>query len=349
MIEIDGSVYSGSGTILRYSAALATLLGKPLHLFNIRARRDQPGLRPQHLQAVEACRAFSGGGLEGARVDSQEIFYEPGLALKGGSFHWNIGTAGSATMLAYTLLPIALFAEGPSRFSLIGGLFQDFAPSFFHLKRVLVPTLQKMGARIELEMVRPGYVPQGQGQIQMTVFPLAGFLNPLIMVAPGAVRRLEGAALASHLEREKVAERMARHCQKIMAAEGGKPEIEVLEDQTSVQKGAAFFLRAETEKGCFLGADQAGKLGRRSEAIVEFVTSSLLDDLRTGAATDRHLADQLILFAALARGQTRYSIPRPTEHVESNLWLAEKILGAETRRGKNILQVEGIGFHRRVS
>jgi RNA 3'-terminal phosphate cyclase len=57
----------------------------------------------------------------------------------------------------------------------------------------------------------------------------------------------------------------------------------------------------------------------------------------------------LILFAALARGQTRYSIPRPTEHVESNLWLAEKILGAEIRREKNVLQVEGIGFHRRVS
>ena len=349
MIEIDGSVYSGSGTILRYSAALATLLGKPLHLFNIRARRDKPGLRPQHLQAVEACRALSGGRLEGARVDSQEIFYEPGLALKGGSYHWNIGTAGSATMLAYTLLPLALFAEGPSRFSLIGGIFQDFSPSFFHLKRVLVPTLQKMGARIELEMARPGYVPQGQGHIQMTVFPLPGFLNPLQMVAPGAVNRIEGVALASHLQKEKVAERMARHCRKILAPEGWKPEIEVLEDRTSVQKGAAFFLRAETENGCFLGADQAGKLGRSSEAIAEFVASSLLEDAKTKAATDRHLADQLILFAALARGQTRYSIPRPTEHVESNLWLAEKILGAETRRGKNILQVEGIGFHRRVS
>jgi RNA 3'-terminal phosphate cyclase (ATP) len=349
MIEIDGSVYSGSGTILRSSAALATLLGKPLHLFNIRARRDKPGLRPQHLQAVEACRVLSGGKLEGARVDSQEIFYEPGLVLKGGSFHWDIGTAGSTTMLAYTLLPLALFAGAPSHFSLTGGLFQDFAPSFFHLKRVLVPTLQKMGARIELEMVRPGYVPQGQGQVRMSVFPLPGCLNPLLMVAPGAVTRIAGAALASHLEKERVAERMARHCRKILAPEGWKPEIEVLQDRTSVQKGAAFFLRAETEKGCFLGADQAGKLGRSSEAIAEFVASSLLEDTKTKAATDRHLADQLILFAALARGQTRYSIPRPTEHVESNLWLAEKMLGVEIRQEENVLQVEGIGFHRRVS
>ena len=349
MIDIDGSVHSGSGTILRYSIALATLLGEPLHLFNVRARRERPGLRPQHLQAVEACRAFSGGKLEEAWVGSREIFYTPGPSLKGGSFHWDIGTAGSTTMLAYTLLPIALFAEGPSRFSLIGGLFQDFAPSFFHLKKVLVPTLQRMGAQIELEMVCPGYVPRGQGHIRMTVFPLQDFLNPLRMVTPGAVTRIEGVSLASHLERERVAERMARHCRKIMEGERWQPEIEVLEDQMSIQKGAAFFLRAETENGCFLGADQAGKLGRTSEAIAEFVAASLLEDVKTETATDRHLADQLILFSGLARGQTRYSIPRPTEHVESNLWLVEKILGAKTRREYNFLEVEGIGFRRRVS
>ena len=142
---------------------------------------------------------------------------------------------------------------------------------------------------------------------------------------------------------------MARHCRKIMKGEGWQPEIEVLEDQTSIQKGAAFFLRAETENGCLLGADRAGRLGRRSEDIAEFVVSSLLEDLKTEPATDRYLADQLILFAALARDQTRYSIPRPTEHVESNLWLVEIILGAKTRRKNNFLEVEGIGFHRRVS
>jgi RNA 3'-terminal phosphate cyclase (ATP) len=348
MIEIDGSVHSGSGTILRCSAALASLLGEPLHLFDIRARREKPGLRPQHLQALEACRAFSGGKLEEARVGSREIFYFPGPSLKGGDFHWDIGTAGSTTLLAYTLLPIALFADAPSRFSLIGGLFQDFAPSFFHFQKVLVPTLWKMGARIELEMVRPGYVPRGRGHIRIRVFPLPGFLNPLLMTAPGPVTRLEGTALASHLGKERVAERMAHHGLKILTGNPWKPEIEILEDKTSAQKGAAFFLRAETAAGCFLGADRAGKLGRRSETIAEFVAAALMEDIKTEAATDRYLADQLILFAALARGRTNYSIPRPTEHVESNLWLAEKILGAKTRRKENILQVEGVGFHRRL-
>ena len=349
MIEIDGSAHSGSGTILRYSAALASLLGEPLHLYNIRARREKPGLRPQHLQALEACRDLSGGKLEETRVGSREIFYSPGSILKGGDYHWDMGTAGSTTMLAYTLLPVALFANAPSRLSLVGGLFQDFAPSFFHFQRVLVPTLRKMGARVELEMVRPGYVPRGQGHIRMRVFPLAGLLSPLRMIDPGPVVRLEGIALASHLARERVAERMAARCRELLEPEQWQAEIEILEDRSSVQKGAALFLRAETENGCFLGADQAGKIGRRSEAIADFVAASLLEDVKTGATADRYLADQLILFAALARGRTGFSIPRPTEHLESNLWLVEKILGAKTFLEKNLLQVEGVGFRRRVS
>jgi len=150
MIEVDGSTYSGSGTLLRYSVALATLLGESLHMTRIRHKKEQRGLRPQHLKSIQACSSFSKGRVEGAKVGSEEIFYDPGLSLEGGDFHWDIGTAGSTTMLAYALIPLALFAKTPSRFSIRGGLFQDFAPSFFHLQRVLLPVLQKMGARIEL-------------------------------------------------------------------------------------------------------------------------------------------------------------------------------------------------------
>ena len=49
MIHIDGGQKSGSGTIVRFAVGLATLLGEELHLTNIRAKREKPGLRPQHL------------------------------------------------------------------------------------------------------------------------------------------------------------------------------------------------------------------------------------------------------------------------------------------------------------
>jgi RNA 3'-terminal phosphate cyclase (ATP) len=203
-----------------------------------------------------------------------------------------------------------------------------------------------MGAEVRLEVLRPGYVPKGQGHLILEVKPLKGFLAPCIMNKQGNVKEIWGISLASHLEKEKVAERMAIHCQRLLGEKGYPTRVEVLSDKTAPQKGAALFLRADTDTGCLLGADQAGKPGRRSEAIADFVVGTLLEDLRTQATTDRHLADQLILFAALARGATQFLIPSVTEHIEANLWLVEKILGAKVElRGKD-LRLEGIGFQK---
>ncbi len=346
MIQVDGSAHSGSGTLLRYAVALATLLGKPLHMTRIRAKREKPGLRPQHLQAVRACCSLSDGEVEGAEVGSTEIFFQPGDTLRTGDFRWDIGTAGSTTMLAFTLIPLALFASRPCSFSMVGGLFQDSAPSAFHLQMVLLPILKRMGAEIRMEVLQPGYPPKGEGRLRVEVKPLRGGLKPLRMTEQGTLKGIRGISLASHLENERVSERMADQCRSLLEKRGYRTHIEVLNDQTALQKGAALLLWAETETGCLLGSDQAGKPGRRSEKIAHSVVTSLFEDLDTKATTDRHLADQLILFAALAGGTSEYVIPRMTEHVESNLWLVEKILGVKSELSKNHLCIEGIGFQK---
>ncbi len=343
MIEIDGSTHSGSGTLLRYAVALATLKGEPLHIFRIRAKRPKPGLRPQHLSAVKACATISGGGIDGAEVGSGEIVYRPGHNLTGGQFHFNIGTAGSATMAAFTLVPPALFSAGESRFTITGGLFQDFAPTFFHMERVLVPLIRRMGAEISLEMLRPGYVPRGQGRLHLAVRPCKG-LEPLQPAAQGRVRSVTGISFSSNLHEQRVSRRMADRCAARLGQAGYACSIEVREDTSAAQRGAALLVWAETDSGCMLGADQAGKPGRRSEDIADFVARSLLEDLNSGACTDRHSADQLILFAALARGTTEYTVPAITDHVEANLWLVEEILGVRTRITGKVVQIEGIGW-----
>jgi len=344
MLEIDGSKYSGSGTLLRYSIALATLLPSRLHMTHIRASREKPGLRPQHLQALRACSSLSGGEIQGAEVGSTEITYHPGESLSHGDFRWDIGTAGSTTMLAFTLIPLGLFAKGPSRFTLTGGLFQDSAPSAFHMQRVLLPILRRMGVEVRIETLRPGYPPRGQGCLQVETNPLSGPLTPLHLTEQGRVKEIQGISLASHLEEGKVSARMAEESRRLLEKHGYRPIITTMDDQHAAQKGAALCLWAETDTGCLLGADQAGAPGRRSESIAQFVVSSLLEDLATQATTDRHLADQLILFAALAKGTTRYRIPRMTDHVRSNLWLVKEILGVKTELKGNILTIEGIGF-----
>lgn len=344
LISIDGSRHSGSGTLLRHAAALSCLTRQPLHIYNIRARRPRPGLRPQHLKALQACSEMVSGRLEGAEVGSREIRFHPGRITRGGVFHWDIGTAGSTTMLAFTLIPVAFFADAPSVFSLTGGLFQDFAPSAHHMQRVLIPLLRRMGGEVELEILRPGYVPQGGGHLQVRVNPLKGSLRPLRLTHQGKEWSFRGVSLASHLREENVSRRMASAGEAILRKEGFDVQWEIEDDFSAPQKGAALLVYVQTETGCLMGADQSGKPGRRSERIGEFVIRSLLEDLRSQATTDRHLADQLILFAALAAGRSEYIVPQVTDHVQSNLWLVKELLGADFHLEENLLRIDGIGF-----
>jgi RNA 3'-terminal phosphate cyclase (ATP) len=343
MIEIDGSSQSGSGTLLRYSVALATLSGETLHLSRIRAKRPKPGLRAQHLAAVRACARLSGAEVEGDEVGSQEILYRPGRTISGGDFRFDIGTAGSAVMAAFALIPPALAADGPSRITITGGLFQDFAPTFFHMQQVLVPMLRMMGADVNVRMVRPGYVPDGQGMLVLEVKPVPG-LVPLHLSERGKVISVKGIALSSHLREQQVGQRMAGRCRELLKKRGYRAMIDIVDDTTAVQRGAGLTLWAETERGCRIGADRAGRQGRRSEAIADFTAKSLLEDLGSGASTDRHTADQLILFAALAEGATEYVIPRVTDHVEANLWLVEKVLGIRASLRNHTVRIQGKGM-----
>jgi len=354
MIELDGSQKSGSGTIVRDAVSLAALTGRKLHLKNIRARRDKPGLRPQHLKGVEACRQLCRGELSGAEVGSKEIWFKPGPSIQGGHFNFDIGTAGSATMLASILLPLALFAEKPSSYNLTGGLFQDYAPSAYHLKYVLLPLLQAMGAELELKITRPGYVPRGGGVLALKVKPLKDKLKPVIHQEQGNIIGVRGIALSSLLQKRKVSERMAEECRKKLQAKGYHAHLEQVYDQkespafeeVSFQAGAALAIWARTDQGGVIGSDMAGAPRRAAEYIGRNVARYLIEDLKTGASVDRHQADQLIPFCALAEGTSEYIIPRLSEHLEARLWLVEEILGAKSEVKNNRLTIEGTGFLR---
>lgn len=343
VIEIDGGERSGSGTIVRLAVSLCTILGQELRLTNIRAKRDKRGLRPQHRQVVTACASLCGGEVERAEVGSSEIVYRPGKRIRGGAYEWDIGTAGSTTMLAMSLLLVGCFADKPSAFTLKGGLFQDFAPSAHHMRRVLLPLLRGMGVDAELDVKRPGYVPEGQGILQVRVKPAKAGLRPLILTDQGKVTSVRGISLSSHLAEQEVSDRMAEECSTRLKEAGYDADIEAVYETSAGQKGADLSVWVETDSGVIIGSDRAGKLGRRSEEIGRYVAASILDDLKTGATVDRYVADQLIPFCAVATGASEYVIPSVTEHVETNLWLVERILDAKTKLDGQRLRIEGVG------
>jgi len=345
MLEIDGSRYSGSGTIVRQAMVFAALTGQAVHIVRARVRRPKPGLRPQHMRVVEAICQVVGGQTEGVTLGAQDFTFRPATPPRGQQYLWDIGSAGSSTMLALAVLPVLAWVEAPVTVEIRGGVFQDFAPSVYHLQHAVLPLVRRMGIAATLTMERPGYVPRGGGILHLTVHPVRHGLQRLVLEEPGAVERVWGIALASHLAARCVSQRMAEAARGVMATAGYQVEMEVQDDTRALQAGAALALFVDLAGGARLGADQAGAPRRRAEAIGRYVAQHLLEDHQTGATLDRYAADQVIPFAALAAGESRFRIPQMTEHIESNAWLAQVFLGAEVRSAGQLLSITGVGWH----
>ena len=172
MIEIDGSFGEGGGQIVRSSLALAMVTGQPVRLTNIRARRKNPGLARQHLTAVHAAPAGVRRRRGGAELHSRELVFGPGV-VRPGEYTFDVGTAGSTSLVLQTVLPPLMIADGPSQLRLIGGTHNMLAPPFDYLASVYLPLVGRMGPTFGCELIRHGFYPSGGGEAVVHVQPPA--------------------------------------------------------------------------------------------------------------------------------------------------------------------------------
>lgn len=346
MLQIDGSRFSGSGTLVRQAVMLSALTGRAVHIVNCRLRRPKPGLRPQHIRVVEAVGQLVAARLTGVVPGSTELTFQPGRLDVRGEYAWNIGSAGSTTLLAVAVLPVLAFGHADVAIEIRGGLFQDFAPSAFHLQHVIVPLLGRMGLESHVAMRRPGYVPSGEGVLTLAVKPVRSPLQGLDHAHRGSLERIWGIALASHLEKRKVAQRMADSFLEAMGRAGYHASVEVRHDTTARQAGASLAAFADFSGGVRLGADRAGALGRPAEEIGKTVAHKLLEELEADATLDRYAVDQILPFAAMAEGRSRFLVPTATDHLPAVMWLIHLFLGVEATLSNGCLEVPGMGFWR---
>ena len=170
MIEIDGAEGEGGGQIIRSSLALSAVTGKPFCIKNIRAGRKKSGLKRQHVTGVNAAREICGGAAVGAELNSSELTFIPG-PIQTRAFHFKIGTAGSTTLVAQTVLPALMMAEKPSSIVIEGGTHNPGGPPFDFLERVYLPQVEKMGPSFNAKIESYGFYPIGGGKIKIEIEP----------------------------------------------------------------------------------------------------------------------------------------------------------------------------------
>ncbi len=279
MIEIDGSKKGGSGTILRLAVAFSAIKRQPLHIYNIRHNRPQPGLKPQHMEAVLTAARLCDAQVEGIKVNSRELWFNPG-PIKSGRIEAEIGTAGSIPMLLMTVLPICAYASKPvDLFVTKGGTDVTHSPTINYMRFVLLPVLRKMGLNATINVRKYGYYPKGNGEVTASVEPTRN-LNPLRLENPGKIRTVKGVSVCTFLAERKVAERQAQTANDYFREKGFNTSILTVNDTSNpLQKGSSLVLWVETDTDVIYGADAIGELKKTSEKVGEEASKKLWEEI----------------------------------------------------------------------
>lgn len=319
MISIDGSFGEGGGQILRTSLALSLVTGKPFCIEKIRANRKKPGLRNQHLTAVNAAAQVGLAEVWGNAIGSMELSFAP-KAVKSGRYHFAVGTAGSSILVLQTILPALLIAESKSDLVLEGGTHNPLAPSFDFLTMAFLPVINRMGPKVAATLERPGFYPAGGGRFSISIEP-ASVLSRLDLLIRGKIKRRMAKALVA---------RLPKHI--------GDREIKVLRDKLSWDRHCLFVEEVQDSPGhgnvltativcehiteVFTGF---GERGVPAEKVARRTVREIREYLDAEVPVGRYLADQLIIPVALAGGG-KFRTFSPTQHTTTNIEVVKQFL-----------------------
>ena len=344
---IDGSTGEGGGQILRTSLALSCIAGRSLHIENIRAARRNPGLAKQHLSCVQAACQICSGKCQGAARGSKVLDFQPG-SVQSGDFCFDIGSAGSTSLVIQTLLPALFLADKPSTVAVTGGTHNPLAPPFDFLCETFLPAVAAGGFRGNCKLIKHGFYPVGGGKITFDIQPRQRPTHQILSFCEqgsGPVRRRPGstgAGLQIHarIYTAKLAAHIAQRQQKLLFESGlNVRNVEHVEVTDSDGPGNCVMIRlCGSERTTVFTA--FGMRGKPSRDVVGEVVNLAKDFLASGAAIDRFLADQLLIYMAIAKSGC-YTTNELSSHLLTNMETIKRFLPVDfsVQRQKEIYRI----------
>lgn len=332
MIEIDGSIGEGGGQILRTSVAFSAVMQEPVRVVNIRAKRKNPGLRAQHMNAIKAVAELCNAKTKGVGIGSGDIEFIPGK-IKTKKLNIDIGTAGSITLVLQALMIPAVYTKEILEIKIRGGTDVKLSPSIDYLRFVTLPILKKLGYTAEIELIRRGYYPAGGGLVIARIYP-AEELKRINLPERGKILSIKGISHAhKDLQKAEVAERQAGSARRDIFNKITMESKIQKEYADALSYGSGITLYAETEDS-ILGSDAPGEKGKKAEIVGNEAAEDLINEILSNAPIDKHMTDQIIPYLALAKGSVLAS--EITRHALTNIEIVKKF-GFDLRVDGNII------------
>ncbi|HYP09317.1 MAG TPA: RNA 3'-terminal phosphate cyclase [Bryobacteraceae bacterium] len=317
MLEIDGSFGEGGGQILRTSLALSLITQTPFRIVNIRRNRSKPGLRRQHLTAVRAAARIGNADLSGDALNSSELTFRP-RPIEGGDYSFDIGSAGSTTLVFQTVLPALLLAPTPSLLSFVGGTHNHGGPPWDFLYRVFLPAIATMGAGVRIKLERHGFAPGGGGRWTARIEPSK--LKQFTLHHRGQVLSRDVRVLIANLPKD-IADRELKTVRQHLDWPRETMRSEGVE---ATGPGNIVLIATEYDHITEL-ATGFGRKGVPAEKVASEAVECWLAYASTPAPVGEHLADQLLLPIAIA-GSGSFTTVKPTRHTVTNAQVISKFL-----------------------
>jgi RNA 3'-terminal phosphate cyclase (ATP) len=326
-LEIDGSLGEGGGQIIRSSLALSLVTGRPIRLSKIRAGRKKAGLLKQHLTAVSAAAEVGRAEVDGATLGAKELTFSP-TGIFAGRYRWDIGSAGSTTLVAQTVLPALLMADRPSQITISGGTHNSMAPPFDFLARSYLPLLHRLGPYVQATLEQYGFFPAGGGQfsLQIQPKPLRGFdlldrgkllragADAVVANLPVSIANCELDTIRRKLEWDETAPLNAIN----VPGRGPGNAVMIWYEYENVTEMVTGF----------------GQQGVSAERVASDAVREIRQYLRSDAALGEHLTDQWLLLLALAVWRTgfthQFTCVNLSSHATTHIQIIQYFLGVET-------------------
>ncbi len=323
MIVVDGSYGEGGGQILRSALALSIITNKPIEINNIRAKRSIPGLRAQHLGTIKVLAELSEAEVSNLSIGSTSIRFIPKKISKS-YFRYDIGSAGSISLVLQALIPAISLSNNYLELELRGGTDVKWSPTIDYMRYVLSEAYSAIGIKFDLEVIKRGYYPKGNGIVRCIIKP-AEPRSIEVVSTPRIEPKI--ISIASLLPKD-VAERQISGALSRLEREGIRSSSYSLSIAQSISPGSSILIYATSAYGPFIGGDSIGEKGKSAENVGREAAENFIRPYINNASVDKHLADMIVLPLSLSNKVSRFVTDDLTLHLETNLHIIKSIVGS---------------------